>query len=369
MSKDKKQKSEKLSRQKRGNKEWKIPKKDVYVEEQIKRKMPAWLIPSLLVLTLSIFLIWFVPQLIGRYQENKNDTKPPVLEQDPFFEKADAVVNQKTVRLYDQASLSANRLTSCLFNEPVHLLKEERENGFYWVELQEGIKGYVLADYLTLDISSLTSDSIVSKAFVINGEKYIASDAVNGDILAVAPMGSVLYADYVTEKVIRVILPGQEIGWVSRENILVLNSNQTFPQPASKAAELFCSSALKFLNAAYVPGGLTLDGIDMPGIIYLSGQTNGIDISRDLEQQAEIGTQISFEFDGNGMPILSGLKVGDLLFFSINDEDSNLSSAGIYLEDNNMLYAYGNQSSIDVVSFQDNEKLLENLVKVRRLFD
>lgn len=368
MRENKKKNTEKLPKYSEKNSKWDFPEKDIYVNEPSKRKLPGWLIPSVLVVVISIFLIWFVPQLIRGYQLNKKEATAPILTEDPFLKKSNALVNQKTVRLYDQPRLTANCLSSCLFNEPVYVLDQYPENNFYKIELREGIQGYVIKDSLTFDLSSLTSESIINKVMIINGEKPIASDTINGDILAVAPMGSVVCADYVTDQVVRVILPGEKSGWINRENVLVLKTNEKVPHAESKQADIFCSSALKFLNVAYIPGGLSLDGIDLPGILYLAGQTNGIDIPRDINEQAKLGTQISFELDSKGVPNISRLKAGDLLFFSQSDE-SQLTSVGLYLSDDNILYAYGNQSSIDIISFQNNEKLAQDLITVRNIFN
>lgn len=124
-----------------------------------------------------------------------------------------------------------------------------------------------------------------------------------------------------------------------------------------------------FINVAYVPGGIDMSGIDLPSIIYLAGKTNGLKIPRIMQDQANFGTQISFERDKYGMPNIDALKAGDILFFSLDKNPEKLTSAAIYLADGNILYASGNQGTIQIVSLSANEKIAESLVVVRRLFD
>ena len=88
-----------------------------------------------------------------------------------------------------------------------------------------------------------------------------------------------------------------------------------------------------------------------------------------MQKQAKYGTQISFERDKYDMPNIDALKAGDILFFSLDKNPANLTSAAIYLADGNILYASGNQGSIQIVSLPANEKIAESMVIARRLFD
>ncbi|MGB4609577.1 MAG: SH3 domain-containing C40 family peptidase [Saccharofermentanales bacterium] len=347
-----------------------IVEQDIYLDKTKSRKFPRWLIPMLLVIAMSLALIWFVPVLFAKYQMQKTArTNEEQAEIDPFLQKANAVFNQRSVAIRAEPNRQSLRITSGVYNEPVLVLDSQIDNGYYRIELADGVQGYVSADELTLSMASYNADSAKNKVLLINREKSIVSDTIGGDVIATAPMGCVLYADYVTEQVVRVILPGGDIGWMSRENLVLLDVNQAIPEPEKKQADIFCSSALIFINVAYVPGGMDMSGIDLPSIIYLAGKTNGLNIPRIIQKQANYGTQISFERDKYGMPNIDALKAGDILFFSLDKNLTNLTSAAIYLADGNILYAAGNQGSVQIISLPANEKIAENLVIVRRLFD
>lgn len=347
-----------------------IVEQDIYIDSTKSRSFPKWLIPMILVIVLSLALIWFVPVLFTKYQMQKavsNDSEQ--IEIDPFLQEADAVLNQRSVAIWSEPNRQSFRITSGVYNEPVKILDPQINNGYYLIELADGVQGYALSDALTLNLNSYNSESAKNKVLLINREKAIVSDTMGGNVIATAPMGSVLYADYVTEQVVRVIIPGGDIGWMSRENLVVLDVNQAIPEPEKKQADIFCSSALIFVNVAYVPGGMDMSGIDLTSIIYLAGKTNGLKIPRIMQNQANYGTQISFERDRYGMPNIDALKAGDILFFSLDKNPAKLTSSAIYLADGNILYASGNQGSIQIVSLPANEKIAESLVIVRRLFD
>ncbi len=344
--------------------------KNFYLEKTKESKIPAWLIPALIISILAFSLLYFLPKIIRSFQSGsttENISAESTTMKDSFLEEADAVISVKTARIFNRADKNGDCITSALYNEPIILLTEKPENGFYHIQLREGISGYVDEADILISTKSFDSAAITDRAIIINGEKAISSDTINGDIVAIAPMGCILYIDYVTEQVIRVVLPGGEIGWLNRENLIVVPLNKKIPQPDSKQADIFCSSALKFLNISYIPGGLGLDNIDMPGVIYLAGITNGLSFSRRIEDQAELGTNISFEKDEKGIPNINGFKAGDLLFFSGNEKEIN--SVAIYLADDNILYAEGNQSEIQILSMSGNDRLLERLSVARRIFE
>ncbi|HHU54106.1 MAG TPA: C40 family peptidase [Clostridiaceae bacterium] len=347
-----------------------IVKQEIYIDKIKPRRFPRWLIPMVLVAALSLALILFVPKLFTKYQMEKTErNNSEQVEIDPFLQGANAVLSQRSVAVREEPNRQSLRITSGIYNEPVKILDPKTNNGYYLIELTDGVQGYVLADELTLNLNSYKAESAKYKVLLINREKAIVSDTIGGNVIALAPMGCVLYADYVTEQVVRVILPSGDIGWMSRENLVVLDLNEAIPEPEKKQADIFCSSALIFINVAYVPGGMDMSGIDLPSIIYLAGKTNGLNIPRIMEKQANCGTQISFERDKYGMPNIDALKAGDILFFSLDKNPAKLTSSAIYLADGNILYASGNQGSIQIISLPANEKLAESLVVIRRLFD
>ena len=89
-------------------------------------------------------------------------------------------------------------------------------------------------------------------------------------------------------------------------------------------------SALKFLGAPYLWGGKSIWGVDCSGFVQVVFQIQGIDLSRDAYQQAELGETIEF----NDM-----ILPGDLAFFSKGDD--KISHVGICLNKEQIIHASG----------------------------
>jgi len=93
---------------------------------------------------------------------------------------------------------------------------------------------------------------------------------------------------------------------------------------------MLIENAMMYLNSPYLWGGRTPFGIDCSGLSQMVYRLNGIDIPRDADEQAEVGTTLSFVEES---------EPGDLAFFD-NDE-GNIVHVGIMLENNHIIHASG----------------------------
>ncbi len=89
--------------------------------------------------------------------------------------------------------------------------------------------------------------------------------------------------------------------------------------------------AFSYLNAPYLWGGKTPMGIDCSGLTQMIYRINGYKIPRDANQQAQLGTTLSF---------IDESKPGDLAFF--DDDEGNIIHVGLLLQNHHILHAHGN---------------------------
>ena len=93
---------------------------------------------------------------------------------------------------------------------------------------------------------------------------------------------------------------------------------------------MLIENAMMYLNSPYLWGGRTPFGIDCSGLSQMVYRLNGIDIPRDADEQAEVGTTLSFVEES---------APGDLAFF--DNAEGKIVHVGIILENNHIVHASG----------------------------
>ena len=93
---------------------------------------------------------------------------------------------------------------------------------------------------------------------------------------------------------------------------------------------MLITNSMMYLNSPYLWGGRTPFGIDCSGLSQMVYRLNGIDLPRDADDQAEVGTTLSFVEES---------EPGDLAFF--DNEEGKIVHVGIILENNYIIHASG----------------------------
>ncbi|MDR0618913.1 MAG: C40 family peptidase [Bacteroidales bacterium] len=101
-------------------------------------------------------------------------------------------------------------------------------------------------------------------------------------------------------------------------------------QQGIRNAEGILDTAVLFINTPYLWGGKSSFGIDCSGFVQTVFRMNGFTLPRDASQQAVTGTAVNF---------ISEAKPTDLFFF--DNENGEITHAGIYLGDNRIIHSSG----------------------------
>lgn len=124
--------------------------------------------------------------------------------------------------------------------------------------------------------------------------------------------------------------------------------------PAAPSGEEIVAVAEQFVGTSYDWGGMTADGIDCSGLVWIACRVNGLPAPRDADQQRELGRPVD----------RSALAPGDLLFFP--------GHVAISTGGDEYLHAYGTPGEVVYSSFDPDRddyesELDENFACARRI--
>jgi len=251
----------------------------------------------------------------------------------------------------------------------VLIIKTECTFGFVRVRLSDGSEGYMRTSDLADSRESIEPDLFNYKLVIAETTKRILSHASQGTLLAEVPMGTVLYADYRGNGISRVALPGDKVGWIGDDGVIILAPTATI-EPVANGARYFSSTALAFNKITILPNGQSIYGISTVGIARLAGAINGMTLPRQLMGQAASGRPAELRINAEtGLIEADSIKAGDLVFFGGNPEDPEIPvDMGVCVADGQILYAGPGQTSIRLIDLLQHEELLKSIIFVRRLY-
>ena len=129
-------------------------------------------------------------------------------------------------------------------------------------------------------------------------------------------------------------------------------------------------TAKRFIGVPYLWGGTSPKGMDCSGFTKTVFRLNGLELNRDANQQAQMGTDVSVGDD------YRQLTKGDLMFFgqkATAERPERITHVGIYLQDKLIIHTPGGAGvridSFDPAAPNYNDGLVKSLVRARRIIE
>lgn len=342
-------------------------KKKIYIKKP-PRGYLVWLLPLLLLIASLLLLLWLLPRSqapAGRESEREEDSALTDEASPGDFAAGERLyVRRGECALYERSDSDAQRLASALYGETVEVL-QTRQNGRIKGRLEDGTEGWMPVS----DLGRLRAPEGETRPFlVLVTGKRVMTHAMSGRLLFRAPMGSILDADYVSDDVCRIRLRDGEEGWISPDGVQQLEDGESIPEPED-AKRLFPSSAMNFYGSRVVPGGMTQEGADMAGLIYIAARVNGLKVPRDLQGQSAFGQPVEVIVDAaTGLARPSLFEPGDILFFHDGYDQKKVAFAAVMLERGQALCRLTNDATITIRKLENEPELMRRLMLVRRYF-
>jgi len=347
---------------------WDLSKKDAYVRQHGRRRIPHFVLPVLIFVFLIVLLFWLLPGVVSRYFSGPDAAPQEVTALITIYTDSTRVVNVYVSNLLTEPDIKSNRITQVLYNEPVTLLDSGSTADFVHIQTRDGMQGYMKSSDVTANRDSVEPNLHAYKLIVSDVSKNVMSHASDGTLLIEVMMNTELFADAKSEGVYQVSLPDGEKGWINSSGVIELG----VLDPAEKVGvRYFVSAVLSFVNVTQVDHGLTMRGLSVEGLAYICAEVNGVTLPRTMEQQITMGERVDLTYDKvTGLLDVTSISPGDLVFF--RDPNDAASAApyemGICTDSGSLIMTSTNRTTLRLVTLEDKQALETRIIAVRRIF-
>jgi len=291
----------------------------------------------------------------------KNETTKPRSSDEGVLDienkyKDKAVVLDTVVDIFREPDINSERVTQAIFNQKVDVIEEK--GTWTKVKVVDGYIGWLKSKFVDRDCTSIMEEKYTDRAVVTGKTKKVYSSAGGGVTLKDVVMGTELFIRGKKDRYYEVVLPGGLTGWIDTKDTIRVPSGSLVP---TTSAQDFMATVNKFKGTPYLWGGVSSwEGVDCSGLVYICSRINGVDLPRDADMQ--------FEFIQNEIGGTAELKVGDLIFFSSNEELKDVSHVGVYAGDGKFVHA-SKSKGIVIETGLDTEYYFKRLKGIKRIFE
>ena len=279
------------------------------------------------------------------------------------------VVTASSTNVMTEAKPDSERITQVLYNEPLYKLSDDDGSGYIKIRTYDNIEGFIKASDVLYDTSSVEPDLHEYKLIVSESSKNIMSHASQGTLIKKVNMNTVLYADIKRDGVYQVYLPGGGIGWIASSGVIEIGTREEIEEVSCR---YFVSSALSLVNSMYLSGGVTMNGISIPGLVYVCSSVNGISMPRTMEEQAKMGTEVELNYDVvTGELIVDSIIPGDIVFLKSPYKGANskaIYEMAVCTDTGTLLMVSSAGTTIRLQSFDSRSDICDRILMVRRVF-
>ncbi|GHO92332.1 NLP/P60 [Reticulibacter mediterranei] len=254
-------------------------------------------------------------------------------------------------------------VTQALMNRPAKA--NETSGDWTYVEFSD-YQGWVQTDVLEdapikgfTRISDCCSTPLALVAIVQATHTPLFADLAGNEVLDTLYLSSVLpLLDTVPSERVKVALPGEQTGWISRDAVSIRYGEDCYP---CQSIDAIIAYALPFQGVPYLWGGVSWKGIDCSAFVQLCYRMGGYIIPRDADQQHDALTHAVAR---------EQMQKGDLIFFG----SERVTHVGMALNEKDYIHASGKYKRTVINSFDPTDarydQQLDKVVRgIKRVID
>ena len=226
---------------------------------------------------------------------------PRDVDRDTILDQPDLAAWTASMDAATRKGLDGRTLTQLLMGEGVQVVEDRGD----WVRVRVllqpssqdlgGYPGWLRKSHLGAPVARTVGPT----AFVMSPVAVLQIDDGTKEEIS---SGTGFWVDDIGEDSVRVCLPGDRFGTVTRPNVRLSDKRQ---QPAFGPLDLL-GHACQFVGLRYLWGGTSSWGLDCSGLVHLTYRAHGIVVPRDASDQAD---------EADPVP-LHQVQPGDLYFFA-----------------------------------------------------